>query len=464
VWVEQTIRWRRQVSRSWSRAGGRATLALAAVFAAGAALRVWNLFHYPVRMGFDAAGNWDYIARLLADWRLPAPNEGWSTGHPPFFYALAAALGRLLPSPDEEAVARATIALCCALGLAAIAAVALHVRGRGPAGGRRAVVAAALLLFLPVHVYVSTMLSEEILVTALVSLAMLGLARELARPPAERSDVLRPGLCGALAGLGLLTKLSAAMPIAAGALVLLGEAPRRGPARALRATLAFGGAAAAVGGWFYLRNLLVYGYLYPHGLPVHAAMFEMPPGERALFDYVHVPLAAFGPAQAADPPLLHSVWGTLWVSVFFDAHRHFLPRAAPGLELAARTLLVLGLVPAAAFAAGLARGARRALAGSGEDRLFVGTTLLLLAGFVAFTWRNPWFTTVKGSFLLGLSVPYAFYASETLERWMRAGAWRARALAAALGILSAASAVTFSYHAVFSKVDPPGVEWRRAGP
>jgi hypothetical protein len=447
------------------RAGDRSTLALVALFAAGVLLRAWNLFRYPVNMGFDAQGNWNYVARLVAEWRLPAPGEGWSTAHPPLFYALAAGIGRLLPSADKQAIARATVALCAALGVAAIAAVALHARARSPAGGRRAVLAAALLLFLPVHVYMSAMLSEEILVTALVSFALIGLARELGRPAAERSDLLRPALCGALAGLGLLTKLSAALPIAAGVLALFAEAPRRGVSRALRSTLAFGGAAAGIGGWFYLRNLVSYGYLYPHGLPVHAEMLEMPPGSRTLADYVHVPLAAFGAAQASAPPLLHSVWGSLWVSVWFDSHRHFLPLRAPGLELAARTLLVLGLVPAAAFGVGLLRGARRALReGSGEDRLFVGTALLLLAGFVAFTWRNPWFTTVKGSFLLGLSVPYAVYASETLDGWLRAGAWRARALTAALALLFAASAVTFSYQAVFWKTDPPGTEWRSAGP
>jgi hypothetical protein len=443
----------------------RSTLALAALFAAGALLRVWNLLQYPVDMGFDAQGNWDYVGRLMLDWHLPAPGDGWSTAHPPLFYALAAAIGRSLGDAGKRGVSIVTMLVCGALALAAVAAVARYVRARSPDGGRRAVLAAALVLFLPVHVYMSAMLSEEILVTALVTFALIGLARELGRPAAERSDWLRPALCGALAGLGLLTKLSAAMPIAAGGLVLLAEAPRRGAGRALRSALAFGGAAALLGGWFYLRNLLVYGYLYPHGLAVHAGMFEMPPGSRTLLDYLHVPLAAFGPAQASDAPLLHSVWGSLWVSVWFDSHRHFLPLRAPGLEWAARTLLVLGLLPAAAFVAGLARGARRALReASGADRLFVATTLLLLAGFVGFTWRNPWFTTVKGSFLLGLSAPYAVYASEALDGWMRAGRARARALGAALALLCAASAVTFSYHAVFWKADAPGTEWRSGAP
>jgi hypothetical protein len=443
----------------------RSLLALLALLGAGTLLRAWNLFHYPVSMGFDAEGNWDYIALLSADWHLPAPGESWSTAHPPFFYALGAGIGRLLDGGSKEAIARITVGLCSALGLVAIAAVAAYERRQSPDGARRSLLAAALLLFLPVHLYMSTMLSEEILVTALVSLALIGLAQELARPAEGRSDLLRPALLGVVAGLGLLTKLSAVLPIAAGAMALLAEGPRRGWSRALRSTLSFGGAAALVGGWFYLRSLIVFGYLYPHGLPIHAEMLEMPPGSRTLVDYAYLPLAAFGAAQASDPPLLHSVWGGLWVSLWFDSHRHFLPLRAPGLEAAARALLVLGLVPGAAFAVGLVRGARRALrAGSGPDRLLVGTTVLLLAGFVAFTWRNPWFTTVKASFLLGLSAPYAIYASDTLAGWMRAGPWRRRTLGTALGLLCAASALTFSYHAVFSKHDYPGTEWRNGRP
>jgi hypothetical protein len=443
----------------------RSLLALALLFGAGALLRAWNLFRYPVDMGFDAQGNWDYIARLIADWHLPAPGEGWSTGHPPLFFALGAAIGRLLDGADKEAIARTAVALGCLLGLAAIAAVAAYLRERAPGDAHRSLLAAALLLFLPVHLYMSTMLSEEILVTALVSLALIGLAQELARPAEGRSDLLRPALLGAVAGLGLLTKLSALMPIAAGAVVLFAEGPRRGWSRALRSALAFGGVAALLGGWFYLRNLAGYGYLYPYGLPVHAEMFEMPPGSRTPVDYVRVPLAAFGAAQASDPPLLHSVWGSFWTSLWFDSHRHFLPLRATGLEAAANVLLVLGLVPATAFAVGLARGARRALrAGSGPDRLLVGTTALLLAGFMAFTWRNPWFTTVKASFLLGLSAPYAIYASETLAGWMRTGLWRRRTLGAALVLLCTASALTFSYHAVFWKHDYPGTEWRSGRP
>jgi 4-amino-4-deoxy-L-arabinose transferase-like glycosyltransferase len=439
-----------------------AVLGVAGLLGIGAAQRVWNVLHYPVFMGFDAKGNWEYIEMLLGRWALPAPDAGWSTAHPPLFYALGAALGRLQRAPDAESVGPAVALLSAAIGLAAVAATAWLVRRHG--GVRRTLLAAALLVFLPVHVAMSTMLSEELLTSALVTFTVVGLAAHMERPEAERGR-LAPALLGALAGLAFLTKLSAAMAIAAGGLALLAEAPQRGGARTLRTALVFGLAAALAGGWFYALNLVRHGFLYPHGLASHAVMFEMPPGERGLADYVRFPRAAFTAAEASDPALLHSVWGTTYASLWFDPHRHFLPRQAPGLELAARVLLLTALVPTAAFAVGLWRGARRAWRErSAADRLLVGLVLLLVAGYVAFTLRNPWFVTVKGSFLLGLATPFAFYASEALDGWLAAGRMRALAVGAALLALFATSLVTFTYQGVFQKWELPGAEWRSVRP
>ena len=439
--------------------------AVAALLALGAAQRIWNVLHYPVFMGFDAKGNWEYIELLLRRFELPAPDAGWSTAHPPLFYALGAALGAVQSAPTEDSVGRPTALLCAAFGLAAVAATAWLVHRLSGGNARRTVLAAALLIFLPVHVGMSTMLSEEILTSALVSFALVGLAVELGRPEAARASLRRPALLGALAGLALLTKLSAAMAIAAGGLALLAEGARRGRGPALRTALAFGACAALTGGWFYLRNLFVYGYLYPHGLAAHSVMFDMPPGTRGPADYLSFSLAAFTEAQAADPALLHSVWAGTYASIWFDPHRHFLPRRAEGLGVAARVILVTALLPTAAFLVGLLYGARRAWRErSGVDRLLVGLVVLLLAGYVAFTWRNPWFVTVKGSFLLGLATPFAVYASEALDGWLRRGRAARLVLGAVLGVLFATSLATFTYQGVFAKWELPGPEWRSLKP
>ena len=55
-------------------------------------------------------------------------------------------------------------------------------------------------------------------------------------------------------------------------------------------------------------------------------MLELPPGERGLGDYLRLPLAIFRDPQLLNPDLLRSVWGSTFVTVWFDGHRYFLPR------------------------------------------------------------------------------------------------------------------------------------------
>jgi 4-amino-4-deoxy-L-arabinose transferase-like glycosyltransferase len=316
-----------------SRAPSRVVLAVAGLLAVGAVHRTWNALHYPVLMGFDATGNWEYVQMLIERWSLPDPEAAWSTVKPPLFFAIGAVIGKL-GKPDADVVGPSAALLCTAIGLAAIAVTARLAYRLSGGSARRTVLATALLVFLPVHITMSAMLSEELLTSALVSFATAGLIGEMARPEAQRRSALRPALLGGVAGLALLTKLSGAMLVGAGGLALLAEARDRGRVRALRTAAIFGLCAALVGGWFYLRNVWLHGYLYPHGLSVHSVMFTMPPGERGLGDYLSFPLATFSAAQAADDSLLHSVWGGTYASIWFDPHRHFLPKRCRPLRRA----------------------------------------------------------------------------------------------------------------------------------
>jgi hypothetical protein len=420
----------------------------------GVALRVHNAQAYPVGKGFDAAANWQYVERLREGLGLPAPDAFWAAAHPPLYYWLAATLDALL-GRDEATTVLATRLLGSAFGLAAIAATVWLVRRLDPEVPRRALLAAALLLFLPVHVYMSAMLNEEVVAGALVSLAAVGVAFDLALP--SRAPLARAAALGALAGLALLTKLSGLLGVAAGAgAYALEGLRRREPGPGLLRAGSFAGVALLVGGWFFARNWLAYGYLYPHQLDVHAVMATMPPGARGWLDYLRLPLATLLSPSPLAPELLQSVWGTTYATVWFDAHRHFLPRSHPELLGAARTLAILGLLPTAAFAAGVVSALRRRTAADLPLLLLLAAGL---AGYVLFTWRNPWFATVKASYLLGLAAPFAWFASDALARWTRPGRRTAPWVWLWLAALGLAVVATFWHGAVFAKLDDPGLQW-----
>jgi hypothetical protein len=200
-----------------------------------------------------------------------------------------------------------------------------------------------------------------------------------------------------------------------------------------------------------------YGYFYPHHLETHRNIYFYPPGVRSLGDYLRFPFATFTEPVATSPALIRSIWGTTYSSVWYDSHRHFLPSQGGAVNLAGTLILVLALLPTAAFLRGLARGLLRALESPrGPDLPLLLLVALTLAGYAAFTWRNPWFVVAKGSFLLGIAVPFAFYASESLCLWTRGSQTRARVIWICMGILFLAVAATFTQGVVFEKTDSPG--------
>jgi hypothetical protein len=430
-------------------------------------VRIYNAYHYPLGWGFDAEENWRYIAGLMRSWALPDPDEGWSTAHPPLFYYLSAAVMRGLDIRHAYTGIVILRLLIACFGLGIVAVCALLVQRVAPADRRRALIAAGLLLFLPAHLYMSAMLGEELIAAFFSTLVIGGVAWEFARPQEAPSPWLTASLIGVAAGLAWMTKLTGVIALVAAVASYALAAPQLGgPRRAaqrIALVLVFG---TLIGGWFYARNLAVYGYLYPHGLPQHQVMYSMPPGERHPGDYVRIPLATFTDPQLLNPDLLHSVWGGTYATLYFDGHRHFLPRKNRRVTRAGTLLLVLGLLPTAAFFVGFTRGARRAWSRPrSPDTPLVLVTLGTLAGYVLFTLKNPWFAVVKGSFLLSLCLPFSYYASETLSGWMGLGGARSKAVWAWLLVLWLAAAVIFLFAPLFwgwplEHALGPGLHWR----
>jgi hypothetical protein len=192
-------------------------------------------------------------------------------------------------------------------------------------------------------------------------------------------------------------------------------------------------------------------------------MFTMQPGVRHLVDYFYLPLATWTDPQVLNHDLVRSVWGSTYVTLWFDGHHAFLPHSVPAVARVGTLLLVLGLLPMAAFAVGVARGIRRALtAADGPDVLFLATIALTVAGYVLFTWRNPFFAVLKASFLLSLSLPFAWYTSEVLDGWIGRGGARGTAVLATLIATALLVTATFTHTRLFwnmDHMDRPGMIW-----
>ena len=240
---------------------------MALVVLVGVLIRINNAVRYPPRWGLDAMFNERYVASLLSNWALPAPDADWSTAHPPLFYYLSAALSRALGITDSLGAIVPTRLLSAAAGLGMVALAYWLVRRVDPGNLRRAFLAAALLLFLPVHIYMSAMLSEEILAASFTSLAVTLACVSLGDPGITKRTWPTDVAIGLAAGLSLMTKLSGLLGIAAilAAFALCALRERRLAELVPRAAV-IGTVALVVGGWYYAHNLVTYGYIYPQDL------------------------------------------------------------------------------------------------------------------------------------------------------------------------------------------------------
>ncbi len=438
-------------------------LVAAVALVVGVAMRINNAVQYEMLWGFDALYNWHYIERLTQSWQLPAPDAGWSTAHPPLFYYIGGAIARLLADWDRDSKVIVLRLAVSGAGLIIVALSVALVRKSDPQNPRRALLAGGLILFLPVHIYMSAMLTEEIVAAMWISLALAIAGARLASPQPEFT-ARHAVAVGIVAGAAFLTKLTGVLVIGSVALAFFVDAWRRDAIReSLFPIAVLVSVAGVLGGWYYVRNLIEYGYLYPHGLETHKIMFTMPPGRAAFVDYLRFPLVTFTDPQVLNPGLLRSIWGSTYLTMWFDGHRVFLPTDTPRVSHVGTLITTLALVPMCAYATGLLRGIRRVLRGErGLDVLLLSMVGISLAGYVLFTWKNPWFVTRKAGFLLGLSVPFAYYTSEVLDDWTQRGAWTRRAVWSVLAVLSVAIAITFFYSDALWNIrhmEKPGVVW-----
>jgi hypothetical protein len=262
----------------------------------------------PIFESPDANGHYSYIHELTEGRGLPvqgAPSgqrvTGYVASHPPLYYALCAAATFWIPddvdfrdwmwrnpyhamgdpsrvgnknflihTPAERFPWRGTpltvhIArlVSTALGLFAVAAtygIALEIF---PDRRWLALGAAALTAFNPMFIFTTARVSNDAAVTAFGSLVVWGAVRLAVRGLSRRGLVL----AGAALGLAALSKLSGVILAPALALALLLDALRntqhatRFALHALRSTLHAFGATALVCGWWFLRNLFLYGEL-----------------------------------------------------------------------------------------------------------------------------------------------------------------------------------------------------------
>ena len=387
-------------------------------FGVVAGVRLWNGFTGPMLRGYDDHGHVGYVLYLDLYRAIPWADQGWSYFHPPLHYLFGWLLAQLR---SAEALLHG-LALLNGLSSLAIAWIASRVvRLAIPDRADLSLVAFVSVGLLPVYLYTSTMAGNEITAAFFGTAAFaLLVSNECREEPSIRVDAL----VGLLFGLALLSKVSAALTLAAAGLVLgLRLLRTRELGRIVVRGVVVAGIALVVASPYYVRNVVEFGSPFkmsrdnPHVVRLES---QQPPGSRTWRDFVYVPLATLSDPNPRSEHLLHSVWGSAYAQTWADTRLSWetLPEEhQPHLASLRSWMAILGLGPTfwVVLGAGLAlvdvaRGRRRAV--TLPRFCLAGVSL---ASFVYFAIAAPQFSALKASYLLGLTLPFAVFLARGLE-------------------------------------------------
>ena len=395
-----------------------------------------NLLRLPLHVGMDAAAHYQYVRFIAEQGALPFAPDGAQRFQPPLFYLLAAPVFAALTRLLEPETARMALRLLPML--AGLALVEIGYRSAAllfPERRDLRLVATLVGGLLPMGLYMSQSVGNEPLAACLTALVVLGVFRMLVEP-AGASPARRGALLGAVFGAAVLTKVTVLLLAPALALALLWAHQERaepggeaGVRPALASLAAFGLAAVAVSGWYFVRNWIELGVPYVSGWnPAFVPdagrdLGWQSPGYR-------VPQDAWRFGSSLVQPIYASIfgfWDGVYSTLFLDG---FLSGAALDPPPWNYPLMVSLSVLSAPLAVAMLAGAVRAVAstGTGRDaacRFAVLCLASLLAAMLYLHFSVPTYSNVKASYTLGLAPCYALLAASGLEPVLRGRASRA---------------------------------------
>ncbi len=156
------------------------------------------------KIGFDAGDHIDYINYLQEHKALPAPNEGLETFQPPLYYGISAVILSTLGLSVNDVAAGTILRLLTMLfGIAHITLVFLCLRLIFPRQFGRQLVGLVLAAFLPMQLYLSHYVTNEVLAATLATAAIYLFLRLLCAEKTSGAGYAGLGLCLSAA---LLTK------------------------------------------------------------------------------------------------------------------------------------------------------------------------------------------------------------------------------------------------------------------
>jgi len=344
-------------------------------------LQLHNISNYSAGKGFDSWGHIEYINLIRTEGRVPLANEGWELYQPPLYYFLASTFSSLQPVRF--------LGLVMWLILIGLSWKLLETE-------KRQVRFSGILLTacLPVVIYLTPAIGNELFAATIISVTLVYYLMVFKQREALKSKLI----LGLLLGLGLLAKATAWVLVVS--LIIDQIINHRGNlVKFVKSFAIVLVVSLALGGWFYLRNWAVLGNPLATSVDYEPYIISQQPGYRNLKFFVNI-------SGLIKLDLFRAHWYSLvpgtFFSFFYDGHNVLIPIQEFSK---AGTVLVLASLPIGVL---IIIGFFNRLKNKKNRALIIYSISLWLA-YMAYNIKLPFYSTVKGSFLVSLVLPVTYF-------------------------------------------------------
>ncbi len=339
------------------------------------ALQIHNTMMFPVKRGFDAEPHMYYIEYIRTNKSLPTARDGWEMYQAPFYYITASLL------PNNES--RKYLGLLSYFLLLSASYFTLKKLFRSTTVSLLGIIVIGAT---PVVVYLTPTISNEFLSAVLVSLATMYYLLHIPLKKTQEKLIL-----GVLLGLAIFTKATALTLLLA---VLIDQYLRykKDLKKLFQQSILPLLTAIAIGGIHYLRNVFLFGnplitsYNFKNLFPLNQVVL---PRDLAFF----TSLKGFLQIDLFQSHNYSFLSGTFF-SWFYDGHNIIVPvqQFSKSGALLAFAGMPLFLVIAVGFYYSLKEKTLSKL-----PHIY---TMLLFISYILYNFRLPYYSTVKGVFLV----------------------------------------------------------------
>jgi len=347
-------------------------------------LQLHNLSLFSFSRGFDAGGHVEYVNFLRENRRIPLAYEGWELYQPPLYYLTIIATSSFFGVK--------IIGLLMWLLL-----VIISYKFFKKQFGSVAVSLIGILITssLPVVLYLTYAISNEFFSGVLISITLVYYVSFY--KPTNNSKII----LGILIGLSFLAKATAfvlVLSIAIDQFILVRYKIIK---TAKNLFLPFG-ISFLMSGWFYLRNWILFGgpFISSYDFPkIYPLMQTIVPRNLAFF----LSLKGFLTMDLFRSQHYSFLSGTFF-SWFYDGHNVIIP-----VQEYSKIGTILFFFSIPIFIFFLVGYVKEYFVKKNKSVIFLLYSTLLFIGYVAYNFRLPYYSTVKGVFLISSVIPFGYF-------------------------------------------------------